>query len=137
MKSKLLIGLAAWAIGATAVGLASAQAPEREPTGPEGRETPAQAGQAGQAAQAKGFKGQHAMEGTVQAIDEKTGKVTLETREHGQLVLHFPPPALSGVKVGDSITVQLALKTTGAGKEEKKGEPKTEPGGQQPEQPTP
>lgn len=52
--------------------------------------------------------GQHMMPVTITAIDSKTGLVDA-TAGSMALKLHFPPPSLAGVKVGDKITVHLAF----------------------------
>jgi hypothetical protein len=52
--------------------------------------------------------GQHMMPVTITAIDSKTGLVDAAAGNMA-LKLHFPPPSLAGVKVGDKITVHLAF----------------------------
>ena len=52
--------------------------------------------------------GQHMMPVTVTAIDNKTGLVDV-TAGNMALKLHFPPPSLAAVKVGDKISVHLAF----------------------------
>ena len=52
--------------------------------------------------------GQHMMPVTVTAIDAKTGIVDA-TAGSMALKLHFPPPSLASVKVGDTISVHLAF----------------------------
>ena len=52
--------------------------------------------------------GQHMMPVTVTAIDNKTGLVDAMAGNMA-LKLHFPPPSLAGVKVGDKISVHLAF----------------------------
>jgi hypothetical protein len=52
--------------------------------------------------------GQHMMPVTITAIDIKTGLVDV-TAGTMPLKLHFPPPSLAGVKVGDKISVHLAF----------------------------
>jgi hypothetical protein len=52
--------------------------------------------------------GQHMMPVTITAIDSKTGLVDA-TAGSMALKLHFPPPSLAGVKVGDKIAVHLAF----------------------------
>jgi hypothetical protein len=54
------------------------------------------------------MQGQHMMPATITAIDGKTGLVDV-TAGSLALKLHFPPPALAGVKVGDKISVHLAF----------------------------
>jgi hypothetical protein len=53
------------------------------------------------------------MDGEVTNVDKRTGKISIKT-EAGTLDLHFPPTELEGVSKGDRITVQLAMKTSGA-----------------------
>jgi len=52
--------------------------------------------------------GQHMMPVTVTAIDSKTGLVDA-TAGAMALKLHFPPPSLAGVKVGDKLSIHLAF----------------------------
>ena len=52
--------------------------------------------------------GQHMMPVTVTAIDSKTGLVDAMAGNMA-LKLHFPPPSLAGVKVGDKLSVHLAF----------------------------
>jgi len=58
------------------------------------------------------FVARHTMTGEVTRIDAKKGTMTLKTAE-GNLDLHFPPSALSAVKKGDRVTVELAMKPEG------------------------
>ncbi len=58
------------------------------------------------------FVARHTMTGEVTRIDSKKGHMTLKTAE-GNLDLHFPPSALSNVKKGDRVTVELAMKPEG------------------------
>ena len=60
-----------------------------------------------------GFMGQHMMTGTVTSIDADEGKLTVEA-EGKELDLHFPRTALQGLKKGDRVTVQLAIRQAGA-----------------------
>ena len=57
----------------------------------------------------KGTMGMHMMSVTVAAIDSKTGSVDV-TSGSMALKLHFPPPSLAGVKVGDKISVHLGFR---------------------------
>jgi len=59
------------------------------------------------------FTGRHTMSGEVTRVDQKKGELKLKTAE-GMLDLHFPPSALSNVKKGDRLTVELALKPEGS-----------------------
>lgn len=56
-----------------------------------------------------GFQGRHTMTGEVTEIDDKSGKFSLKTKE-GTLDLHAPPTALSGVKKGDQLSVEIAVR---------------------------
>jgi type IV secretion system protein TrbL len=55
------------------------------------------------------FSGRHTMEGEVTRVDQTKGTLSLKTAE-GMMDLHFPPSALSNVKKGDHVAVELALK---------------------------
>jgi hypothetical protein len=59
--------------------------------------------------------GMHTMDGEVTKVDAKKGWVDVKTPE-GRMKLHFPPPALDNVKVGDSITVELGMKKISSAK---------------------
>jgi hypothetical protein len=59
--------------------------------------------------------GTHAMDGEVTKVDAKKGWVDIKTPE-GRMKVHFPPPALENVKVGDSITVELGMKKISSAK---------------------
>jgi hypothetical protein len=61
------------------------------------------------------MKGHHSMEGEVTKVDAKKGWVDVKTSE-GTLIMHFPPDALTDVKKGDSVTVDLGIKDTGPAK---------------------
>lgn len=63
----------------------------------------------GKSAESMGVMGKHAMSGTVRSVDHKLGWVELETGV-GMLRLHYPPPALEGVEVGDTMTAELAFR---------------------------
>jgi len=52
--------------------------------------------------------GQHMMNVTVTAIDTKTGLIDVSAGSIA-MKLHFPPPSLAGLKVGDKISVHLAF----------------------------
>jgi hypothetical protein len=68
-----------------------------------------------------GVRGQHKMMGEVTKIDAAKGSVTLKTDE-GDMDLHFPPSALQGIKEGDRVEVQLAIRpAAGAGTSMKSG----------------
>jgi hypothetical protein len=55
------------------------------------------------------FTGRHTMEGEVTRLDTKSGKFSLKTKE-GTLDLHAPPSSLQGVKKGDRMSVEIAVK---------------------------
>jgi len=55
------------------------------------------------------FMGRHTMGGEVTEVDAASGKFSLKTGE-GTLELHAPPSALAGVKLGDRMTVEIAVK---------------------------
>ena len=58
--------------------------------------------------------GSHTMDGKVTKVDAKRGWVDVKTSE-GSMKLHFPPPALDGVKTGDSVTIELGMGAGSAG----------------------
>jgi hypothetical protein len=58
-------------------------------------------------------EGKHSMSGTISAIDQKTGMLTLKTGA-GELKLHFPPPSIQKLKEGETITVHLSYSEGGA-----------------------
>jgi hypothetical protein len=66
-------------------------------------------------AQTASTDGVHTMEGEVTKVDAKKGWVDVKTAE-GRMKLHFLPPALDNVKVGDSITVGLGMKKISSAK---------------------
>jgi hypothetical protein len=49
------------------------------------------------------------MTGEITEVDAASGKFSLKTGE-GTLELHAPPAALAGVKQGDRMTVEIAVK---------------------------
>lgn len=59
-------------------------------------------------AQTPAAAGKHTMDGKVTKVDAKRGWVDVKTPE-GSMKLHFPPPALDGVKTGDSVTIELGM----------------------------
>ena len=89
MRNSLMSAAVAAAIALAAVGGAEAQ-------------TPASAA------------GKHTMDGKVTKVDAKKGWVDVKTSE-GSMKLHFPPPALDGVKAGDSVTVELGMSASTSG----------------------
>jgi hypothetical protein len=52
--------------------------------------------------------GQHIMSGTITRIDHQKGTLSIRTAE-APLDLHFPPSAIADMKVGDRVSVQLAI----------------------------
>ena len=54
--------------------------------------------------------GRHTMDGEVTKVDAKRGWVDVKTPE-GRMKLHYPPPALDSVKVGDRVTVEIGFRT--------------------------
>jgi hypothetical protein len=63
---------------------------------------------AGEAQTPAAAAGKHTMDGKVTKVDAKRGWVDVKTPE-GSMKLHFPPPALDGVKTGDSVTIELGM----------------------------
>jgi hypothetical protein len=59
-------------------------------------------------AQTPAAAGKHTMDGKVTKVDAKKGWIDVKTSE-GSMKLHFPPPALDGIKTGDSVTVELGM----------------------------
>ena len=59
--------------------------------------------------------GRHTMEGKVTSVSAKTGWVHVKTSE-GTIIVHLPPSELGGVKKGDTIAVDLAMKDNGPAK---------------------
>jgi hypothetical protein len=72
---------------------------------PPPNDKPAMSGMHG--AMRENLQGQHNMPATVNAVDAKTGLVDV-TAGGMALKLHFPPPAVAGLKAGDQITLHLA-----------------------------
>ena len=56
------------------------------------------------------FVGRHTMTGQVTKIDHSKGTFSVKTADAGTLDLHAPPSALTGVKRGDSVAVEIAVK---------------------------
>jgi hypothetical protein len=86
--------IAALSLGALLLGATGALA--QTPTAPAGGD----------------MKGHHSMEGEVTKVDAKKGWIDVKTSE-GSMKLHFPPAALSDVKKGDRVSVELGLKDLG------------------------
>lgn len=66
-------------------------------------------------AQTAPMAGTQAIDGEVTKVDAKKGWVDIKTPE-GRMKVHFPPPALDNVKVGDSVTVELGMKKISSAK---------------------
>jgi hypothetical protein len=66
------------------------------------------------AASAQGYLGQHTMSGRVTDIDKTAGTLSIEGEGGKEMQLHFPPSALQNVNEGDQVSVQLAIKPSGA-----------------------
>ena len=56
--------------------------------------------------------GRHSMEGKVTSLNAKKGWVHVKTDE-GTMIVHVPPAALQGLKKGDMVTLDLAIKDHG------------------------
>jgi hypothetical protein len=56
------------------------------------------------------YVGRHTMVGEVTKVDQANGKFNLKTAEAGTLELHAPPSALAGVKKGDQMAVEIAVR---------------------------
>jgi hypothetical protein len=54
----------------------------------------------------------HTMDGDVTKVDAKKGWIDVKTPE-GRMKLHFPPPALASVKVGDRVSIELGMTAAG------------------------
>jgi len=54
------------------------------------------------------MSGKHAMSGTIETVDPKTGWVKLKT-SGGDMTLHFPAQSIMDLKKGDVITVHLGF----------------------------
>jgi hypothetical protein len=63
-------------------------------------------------AQSADMTGRHSMDGTVTRVDARKGWVHVKT-EAGTVIVHVPPTSLQGVKKGDLVTVDLAIKDNG------------------------
>jgi hypothetical protein len=48
------------------------------------------------------------VEGEVTKVDAKKGWIDVKTPD-GRMKLHFPSSALQGVKVGDSVSIEVAM----------------------------
>lgn len=53
--------------------------------------------------------GEHNMPGTVTSVDHDTGIVKLKSLGMN-LVVHFPPPTIKKLKVGDNISLHLGYR---------------------------
>jgi hypothetical protein len=66
------------------------------------------------------MRGMHRMTGEVTKVDAAKGTMSLKTAE-GDMDLHFPPSALQGIKEGDRVEVQLAIRPAAAAGQMKNG----------------
>ncbi|HEV8716063.1 MAG TPA: hypothetical protein VGX03_24955 [Candidatus Binatia bacterium] len=55
------------------------------------------------------FKGEHTMKGTISKLDQSKGLLDLKTEEGATLSLHFPPSALTNLKEGDRVAVEMGI----------------------------
>jgi cytoskeletal protein RodZ len=62
---------------------------------------------------AAAMRGQHRVVGEVTKVDHDKGMLTLKTDE-GDMDLHFPPSALSNIKEGERVEVQMAIRPASA-----------------------
>lgn len=53
-------------------------------------------------------QGRHSMSGTITAIDQTTGLVSVKTNV-GELKLHFPPASIKNLKENDMITAHMGF----------------------------
>ena len=84
-------------------------APAVKPPAPKGvTATPASTSPS--AAVSGDYMGRHTMMGEVTKIDNAKGTFSLKTADAGTLDLHAPPSALAGVKKGDQMSVEIAVK---------------------------
>ena len=117
MKKMLALSLVmALALALFAVPIASGS-PSANPTigdkpkpAPEKKSPSATAPSASPAAATGDFVGRHTMTGQVTKIDPAKGTFSLKTQDAGTLDLHAPPSALAGVKKGDPLSVEIAVK---------------------------
>ena len=52
--------------------------------------------------------GKHSMGATIESIDHKTGFLKLKSGM-GDMIIHYPPPAIKDLNKGDKITVNLSF----------------------------
>ncbi len=97
----------------TDTGKATADQPKGSKPGQAATDKPA-AGKEKAPARTAGMRGQHRMMGEVTKIDAAKGMVSVKTDE-GDMDLHFPPSALQGLKEGDRVEVQLAIRPAAGG----------------------
>lgn len=64
--------------------------------------------------------GHHVMVGTITRIDHRKGTLSVDTGI-APLDLHFPPPAIAKLKMGDRVAVELGISTTIPSQGEKMG----------------
>jgi hypothetical protein len=106
--------------GSSTTDTTKSTAPSGSTTSPSdtGKSSPGAAGvqkgsKMGRAAAPGGMRGQHRMVGEVTKIDHEKGALTLKTDE-GDMELHFPPSALSNIKEGERVEVQMAIRPASA-----------------------
>jgi hypothetical protein len=117
MKSTITLSLVLALALASFVVIATAS-PSANPHGaPPPKAPPASTGAAAtptatspSAAVSGDYKGRHTMTGEVTEIDNAKGRFSLKTAEAGTLDLHAPPSALAGVKKGDRMSVEIAVR---------------------------
>jgi len=95
--------------GSSATDTTKPTAPSGSASGKSTTDKSAIGAKAGAAKMAGGARGQHKMMGEVTKLDASKGMLTLKTDE-GDMDLHFPPSALQGIKEGDRVEVQLAIR---------------------------
>ena len=78
------------------------------PTDAQDRPDPAMSAQMKGMHDMKGMDNMHTMSAKVDAVDHKTGLVDV-TSSGMKLKLHFPPPSLTNVNTGDTITLHLGF----------------------------
>jgi len=54
---------------------------------------------------------QRTVQATVRAVDGATNRVTVQTQEGQMLILQLPPESLTGMRLGDQFTLQVAQRS--------------------------
>jgi hypothetical protein len=57
--------------------------------------------------------GQHSTQGEITKLDEKNGWINVKTSE-GTMIVQVPPSSLQGMKKGDTVTLDLSMKSLGS-----------------------